>query len=250
MENLNSLNRFGGADCLLPWPELRFPCPDTLPPYLLSITKNAGSMHNETLDEYAAAFPNLDTSDEETWRFMITATTRQASQIGLTAAPALSYKAAHEYAINIKLNLNKSVEPLVREGKMSPFIADQTKVILAIVRDYPKPAAMSFQMSGYANRIAYRTDVSVEDKITLLTVSSVAEASGFFWTNALQNEKSSYHKIADGFNSSGSLYKPKWADLIGAVIGAVVGTAAGGPLVGIATGIALGEFSSKVFAKE
>ncbi|MFZ5554073.1 MAG: hypothetical protein ACOZCO_13235 [Bacteroidota bacterium] len=250
MENSNCFPGSRYPQWPFPWPfPFPFPFPDPFPPYLNSVTSSFGSIHNELLDGYAVAFPALNGTHPEIWNFMMTGTTRLTAQEGITGGKFISFKAANDHAVNIKASLNNYLRELVKDGEMTPFIAEQTNIMLGIIKDTADGTDISFRLTAYANRIALKTDVSAEDKMILMGGAQVGIYSGNFWDYALKTASSPYHQIAVDLNAGGNLFKIKWADLIGFVVGAVAGSG-GGPVGSVTTGIALGGFASEVFGEK
>lgn len=252
MENCNSSERFNHSRFPFPWPPYNpfpFPYPDPFPPYLLSVMQSVGSMHNELLDNYVLRFPTLDTPHDETWNFMITDTTRLLGQSGVSGTSYPAFKTADNHTTHLIANTERYIRQLVKAGDMTPLVGDQTIIILDIVRNTAS-ADVNARLTAYANRIAFRVDISADEKIVLIGAAYTAIATNIFWNYALSNDTSPYHKIAVNLNTGGNLFKIKWADIGGFVVGAVVGTVVGGPVVGISSGIALGGFASKVFGEE
>ena len=251
MENSNCFSgqqsRFGYP---YPWPPFPypFPFPDPFPPYLRAITPAFGEIHNELLTEVALAFPDKE-SDETAWNFIIRGTSSKLAMIGITGKGFISFKEANNISSNIKLKLDKYMQELVNEGRMTPFIKEQTDILFAMLKNNSSADA-AVRLNAYTSRIAFRNDVSAEDKITLLGGAAIAQSSNYFWEYALRNSNDPYHKIAVELNNSGGLYKIKWADVAGFVVGAVVGGVTAGPGGAVTTGIALGTFASKAFGED
>lgn len=250
MENSNCFPGSRYPQWPYPWPfPFPFPFPDQFPPYLLSIANTGGSSHNALLDEYAVAFPAFDGTREQMWNVMINGTTRLTKEVGMTDGSFPSFKVANDFATKIKANLDKVLNEMVKSGEMTPYIAEQTQIMLAIIKDARSFEVADRRLVAFSNRISFNTGVSVNDKIILTFAASTAISTNDFWSEALVNAASPYHDVAVNIGEA-NLFKIKWADVIGFVVGAVVGGAAGGPVTGVTTGIALGGFASEAFGEK